>query len=378
MSRVGGNKFFRFLLLWALILGALPLGARALPPRCETVLSSYTPSQDFPARKLAETPTLRVGTYNLYNLFEYQGKFTYDRHGDRSLEVAPAYEKDPAKLSALADAILLENPDVLVCQEVESIKALELFNYLKLRNQYRVFLIEGNDSRGIDVAFLVKKDLPLDVRMVSHREFKGVDPLKPNEGEIKIFSRDLPILELRQAGAKATSKPLLSIFGTHYKSKRSRPGDKESRKLREAQVQATIEVIREYEKLYGPNFPYLLAGDFNGEANREKEFAELFKALGMEDPFNVVEPLASRQDRVTHSFHPKGESTKYSQIDHIMVSSFLARYPEILERIFVHRYRDAQGRLKPLPRDYEEREKNPSDHFPVFLDISLPFLLNLP
>lgn len=57
-------------------------------------------------------------------------------------------------------AIIREsNPDFIYLMEVESIEALDRFIAYHLNNDYVGLLIPGNDGRGIDVAFLIRKSL---------------------------------------------------------------------------------------------------------------------------------------------------------------------------------------------------------------------------
>ncbi len=76
------------------------------------------------------------------------------------------------KLRVVADAILQvdggRGPDIVVLQEVENIGILERLRteYLQDAGYRRAILLEGNDDRGIDVAFLSR--LPLIGRPVLH------------------------------------------------------------------------------------------------------------------------------------------------------------------------------------------------------------------
>ena len=41
----------------------------------------------------------------------------------------------------------------------------------------------------------------------------------------------------------------------------------------------------------------------------------------------------------------------------------------------VYRYKNADGTEKPIPTTFEERKKNPSDHYPVYAEIDLQKIL---
>lgn len=83
------------------------------------------------------------------------------------------------KLEAVADAILQvgdgRGPDIVALQEVENLAILERLADVHLAAAgYEPVLIEGDDERGIDVAFLTR--LPLAETPVLHRiEFDDVD-----------------------------------------------------------------------------------------------------------------------------------------------------------------------------------------------------------
>ncbi|UPT73583.1 MAG: hypothetical protein M0D55_17240 [Elusimicrobiota bacterium] len=179
-----------------------------------------------------------------------------------------------------------------------------------------------------------------------------------------MFSRDLTSLVVR---AEPGGKPLFVLFGTHFKSKRDRDGrDPESRIMRGAQVRRSAEIIGRYRKEFGRDVPVMIAGDFNGVVPDEPEFRPLFEAAGLIDAFDAAPNPPSGKDRVTHTFHPRGGATHQGQMDAILVSKSLRGAVKAAE---VYRYKDDQGRAKPIPRTYEERSQNPSDHFPVILTL---------
>jgi hypothetical protein len=132
-------------------------------------------------------PTVTIMTFNVENLFDTRDDPGKDdrtflplaakqtvRHRAACAEIEVPHWREQCfdwdwseailarKLSVVADAILQVNdgrgPDVVALQEVENLGVLE-----KLRTEYLVpagyrsaILIEGNDDRGIDVAFLTR------------------------------------------------------------------------------------------------------------------------------------------------------------------------------------------------------------------------------
>ncbi|MBI5247269.1 MAG: hypothetical protein HY923_08810 [Elusimicrobia bacterium] len=317
-----------------------------------------------PVRPLASIKQLKVGTYNLLNLFENVGKHVPDPGNPGKLvKISDAKPKEEWSLRAQGKVILDSDLDIVTLEEVENIAALSDFNERYLDGKYKVFLIEGNDERGIDVAFLVKRDLPLAIEHRSHKEETWVDPVFGG-GPTKLFSRDLTSLVVR---AEPGGKPLFVLFGTHFKSKRDRDGrDPESRIMRGAQVQRAAEIIGRYRQEFGADVPVMLAGDFNGEVPNEPEFKPLFEAAGLTDSFDASPNPPSDKDRITHTFHPKGGASKYGQMDAVLVSKGLRG---AVSKAEVYRYKNPDGSVRAIPKTYEEREKNPSDHFPVIVTL---------
>ncbi len=273
--------------------------------------------------------------------------------------LAGATPKAKEHLRAQGRLILEEGIDIVVMQEVEDMETLKLFNQRYLKSQYEPLLIDGNDPRGIDVCFLVRRDLPLRVEYRSNRHEKWVDPiLGPDERHV--FSRDLPILILRVEGSE---KPVLVMAGAHLKSKRTRDSsDPESNIKRGGETQRAAEILARLQTEFGPSVPILFGADFNGDVNSEKEFAILKSALALEDSLNLSDPPASPWGRVTHTWFPRGAPAHYSQFDALLVSPALR---PALQDSYVYRYKDEKGKPKPIPRKMSERKKNPSDHFPV-------------
>lgn len=320
-------------------------------------------------RGLADIPQLRIGSYNILNLFQMVGEWVpdFNRPGKRK-QVAPPNFKRQDQLEGSAQAILESDLDIVVLQEVEDIKALRVFSDRFLGGLYEAMLIEGNDGRGIDVGFLVKKDLPLKFEVFTNKDEVWDDPIF-GAGK-KLFSRDLPAL----VASTEEGAPLFVLLGTHYKSKRTRdPRDPESEGLRRAQVERTAEIALRYMKRYGA-VPIMLAGDFNGEPNQERTFVALKRFAKMTDSLDQLQPPLPYLKRVTHTYHPNGKPAEKRQIDAIFI---LAAFAALILGAWVYRYKDKQGRELPLPDSFKQREKNPSDHFPVIALLDFKALLKL-
>jgi endonuclease/exonuclease/phosphatase family metal-dependent hydrolase len=317
-------------------------------------------------RRPEDIRTFTVVAYNMLNLDEHVGKFEWDattgRYQKRKQQPKEARQREEQA------AILAEvGADAVVAQEILGLPALRQFNALDAHHAFHPILERGNDPRGIDIATLLRRDLPLRWEVRSHKHVLFDDPVT---GEMtRLFSRDLPVLFLRLAD---DPRPLAIIVGTHFKSKRDRPGDEQSRRLRKAQVDGAMRIVEDLFREFGEDAPILFAGDFNGDIHAEAEFASLKRALALADAFDVVSPPLKGAARITHTYHPNEGPASKSQIDAIFVARGIQ---QCLETAYVYRYTDAAGRPKPIPSTFEERAKNPSDHFPVVARFDFPCLL---
>lgn len=345
------HKRLMGLMLLAIMVTSLEPASRvfAAGPVCAKVFSLSQGTQS-----LHELTSLRLMTYNLKNFF------SEPIPGQQDTQAKPVKE-----IQAIADIVLEQSPDVMVVQEVQDLKTLEHFNTDYLQNQYKTFLIEGNDERGIDVGLLLKKSLAVETEFQSNKTYKWFDPTTHKEENI--FSRDLPALIIREPGV---SQPSLIVFANHGKSKRDRPGDPESNILRQAQLKAIAQITHEYATRYGQDTPMVVAGDFNTDVQNDPEIRPLKEEFA--DSFDVSPNPPTDLDRATHTFHPYNGPREVDEMDAIFVNGALAHAVKSAQ---VYRYRDANGAIKPLPRNFKEREKNPSDHFPVVVDIDIHPLL---
>ncbi len=190
----------------------------------------------------SSSDTLRIGTYNVQNLFDSVD----DPH--KADDPQPSAER----LSMLAEVITSVDCDILALQEVENIEILRAFNEYYLQNRYmEVVLVEGNDPRGIDVAVMSK--FPLD-NVISYREREIPDV--GGDGYIR-FSRDLLAVQWSDPDGNTWS-----LLTTHLKSGTA----PEDRLRRTAQAREIARICRSdsYISLMGHG-NLILAGDLNAE-----------------------------------------------------------------------------------------------------------------
>lgn len=317
-----------------------------LPDNSRSVARSLLAFPEKPAiRPLHTIQSIRLMTYNVKQLlFRTRGN-----------------GKPKHEIVGIAKAIRDSAPDIVTVQEVRDLATLRVFVDQYLDGLYEAILTPGNSERGIEIGFLIKKDIPLDSRLESNRHVMWTDPFSGKTEPL--FSRDLPVLSLYRKGDTAHASPLLVVIGNHGKSKRSRPGDPESRILRSAQYQSAGKIIDSLLFRYGPDIPLVLAGDFNTNIADAPEIKPVKQRLF--DPFDILDVPA--EDHVTHTFHPKGRRAEFNQLDAIFVAPALR---SSILNVEVYRYKNIRGEVKALPNSFRERSQNPSDHFPVIVDLS--------
>jgi hypothetical protein len=308
-------------------------------------------------RKVDEIHSISSMQYNVENLFNYQGKYGYDEQGKWVMQQPPK-TKPEARFLRLKANIERANPDIMTWQEVENLQAADDFVNTYLDGKYRVILIEGNDSRGIDVAMLVKKDLPFDVVVQSHREL--------TDSGNKVFSRDFVVAEFYLPNSKDSDEPLFKIMNTHNKSQRDSPGDPRSVKKRTAQVQKQAEIANQEAKEH-PEVPAFIVGDLNADVRNAPEFQPLWD-IGYKDSFNVIKNTIPVDQRITQSYFPPGGAPVYNQLDGILASP-VAQQKEVIKSVEIISDLNPDGTPMRLPRTFREREKQASDHRAIKMEI---------
>jgi len=327
-------------------------------------------SSNYKVRSLEEMKELRIATYNLLNLREHVGKYRYAPDGTLVMKGAPK-QAELEKLAGKATAIREIGPDVLIAQEIEGgLETLQRFADEELDGAYNAYLTVGNDGRGINIGFLVKKDLPLTVELETHRDLKWLDPTRPGKAVSPLYSRDLPVMILRTPGQPKTDNPLLVVLGNHSKSMRDRPGDPGSVILRKAQADKTAEVVLTYRRKFGDDARIVLGGDFNTPVESNEMLS--LTGNGLSEAFTVSKNQVAPKNRVTHTFHPRDGPRELNQIDAFYVSPGLSKD---VSRTWVYRYKNKDGIPLPLPRTYDQRELNPSDHYPLVMELDFQPIL---
>jgi len=331
---------------------------------------------------------IRIVEFNVQNLF-----VRLDHYLGEDLESvtekewqrfsASIYPNKPLRMvRMLASAIRDMNPDILMLSEVGGRESLENFNRLFLDGLYIPHLIEGNSDRGIDLGYLIKRDLPFTYELISHRD-RPLDFLYPHEklsketgyGDLRSaqitshrFSRD--VLELRIYD-DPNDVPVLVLMQVHLKSQLDRDRiDPGGRDRRRAELEKLVEIYQEIRAKFNHRTPVIIGGDFNGVAARkdtDPEFSAIYEKTDLLDCLEIAEiPL---EERFTFQQLHRTRPGVNRQFDYIFVPSELASRVNPKET-WVYRFKDETGKTRLIPRNFDEKLSLPSDHYPVILTLN--------
>lgn len=368
--------------------------------------------------------SLRLATFNIENLmnrFDFSG-YRNELHQDRSLALyeikdeaeyklleqarAVATADDTRQLTALA--IAATRADILCLQEVDNLEALKAFEYgylfKMIGSGYRQKLITpGNDSRGIDVALLMRPETrdgqPIEfVRMTSHATLtfeetglylSGLAELGI-QSQDRIFRRDCLEVDVRVGG-----RPL-TLYLVHFKSmggmRNGLPGREATMPLRIAEARAVRRII---ENRFGADHTarksWAVCGDFNdyrerlvigGDDIAGYTFTPAEEAVSSVDTLldgGFSENIVARRpvlDRWT-LYHTRGPEERHlCQLDYICLSPALSRanasaVPDIIRAGQPWRTPFPPGQeVERYPRTGWDRPKA-SDHCPVAVTLDI-------
>ena len=347
-------------------------------------------------------PVERPETAPALSLFDFPEAETRDTV---QASLAVAVEDDKRELTGLA--IAETRADILALQEVDNLGVLQAFfaNYVHrvADAAYGHFkLVNGNDPRGIDVAFAARRDLvaPEAVTARSYHE--------TTFGELGLHT---PALEARGIGADSfvfnrdclevaldLGEAELTLFLCHFKAKSYRKdGSETTLELREAEAKAVRRIV---EKRFGEGWRqanWIIAGDLNDFRCRILPGSEVADCAPtpldtLLDGFavNALDSLPPAQ-RWTY-FHrdtsgPEGVQEEHVQLDYILLSPALAAANpeprvEVLRRGLPYRVpldppsadrsiAYLSSRNDRYPRVGWDRPKA-SDHCPVVVELEIP------
>jgi predicted extracellular nuclease len=283
---------------------------------------------------------LRIASFNVENLFPTGGELDGGIVGE---------EEYAEKRARVADAIddLLERPEIVAVQEVgesDTTTSLETLQDLAAElnegrppgERYAAYLREGNDSRGIDVGFLLKSNVRLDG--LTQHDVATPEGLDCSDVSGKLFDR--PPLAAR---VQANGFGGFTVFSNHFASKAA-PDE-----CREAQAAA---VRDEVARLEAEGERSIVAGDLNA-------FEDEGALKTLEDGTTSLDNLwdeAPEGERYSFQFQGRLQT-----LDHVLVTQGLQS--KVSDFRYAH-----------FDNDYHEREKaddghHVSDHDPPVLTL---------
>ncbi len=275
----------------------------------------------------------------------------------------------PAKISAeqrknTANAILEADPQLLAVAEVENLTTLRLFNSKYMGNAFdRILLIDGNDARGIDVGFLVRKGVAaeiLEIRTHVDDAISGGYLDKSNRLDTRVtsqavFSRDCLEVDVR------VNQTVLTFLVNHFKAQ---DGKATSTKRRLAQATRVAELATTAQG--NGKFPVVM-GDLNIDT-KQSDYDQSLEPLTtlpiLCDPFSGL----SDQDRWTHYF---SSDNAVSRLDYILIDSRLAprvQATEIFRKGLTKKCKQYTG---PRLNSMKTNDLEASDHCPTSVVLDL-------
>ncbi len=368
--------------------------------------------------------SVRIATFNVENLmrrFDFTG-YRNDLNADRSMLLFDIKDErqyrdiEQARMVAETDdtrqqtalAIADTKADIICLQEVDNIEILNAFEHGYLFRMIgagykQKFLVEGNDSRGIDVAVMMRETTKTGeaiecLKVTSHAGLtfdeinaysEGVAKLGINSSE-RIFRRDCLELELRIGG-----RPL-TLFVTHLKSmggpRNGVDGRTSTLPLRIAEAKAVRHVITQrFGQGETGKHNWLLCGDMNDYQERldvrdnGHDGYDFIHAIDPDSALNVLladgfcENLLARRDVMDRwtLFHSRGPEERHlCQLDYMLASPALAdsnasKKPDIIRRGQPYRTIFPAGQnVDRYPRVGWDRPKA-SDHCPVAMTFEI-------
>lgn len=297
---------------------------------------------------------LKILFYNVENLFlsleKHQGEDLkkIDEEDWQKLRLSLTPNKSLQKTTLLAQTILNADPDIILMCEVGGSDSLVNFNQHFLQDKYQVYYDISNSRRGIDPGVLVKRILQLEITVKNFLNFNL-------DGKKYKFNRNVLSLQT----------PFINFFIVHLKSKL----DKEQKdfnglEARSLEIKGLVKILKEEMK---NGVPFVLAGDFNGNAslyNTDEEFKPLYE-IEMKDALEVAEIDIAQ--RVTHHYF-KGNYCRGTQLDYLFLSKNL--WDKVIKsETKVLRYKNEYGEIIDPPQNYFQKQAFPSDHSPIQVTI---------
>lgn len=267
-----------------------------------------------------------VATFNVENLFDF-----VPPHPSSPSPPRPGDYR--TKINRIAQAVeLMGFPTVIGFQEVENIDVLNdiVAEPLLAPYGYEAYLIEGFDSRGIDVGYIVRSD-QASVELVS------------NEGASEtLFARPPLLLQLTLQQSNQT----VYLLNNHFLSLSA--GEVATEPTRTAQAQWNAELVDEL-RTQNPDAEFVVLGDLNSFF--ETPPLDVLEAAGLRHVYRAVKG----EQPYTYIFNGRTQT-----LDHILVSDGLFEQISLITPLHIN----ADFPIADLESNALERI---SDHDPLLV-----------
>lgn len=292
-------------------------------------------TQPFEAPSIAPAAAdeFNVMTWNVENLFD----FLEPHPSSPSMPTVSEYK---LSLTKVANTILAAGaPTIIGLQEVENIGILEDIaeHSLLAEYEYQAVLVEGDDSRGIDVGYLVRGD---------RAEILSVEQFPAPEG---ITSR--PPLMIQVRVGKGASAVDLYILNNHFTSMSG--GEAATEPRRTAQAAWNVTVMQQILSQQS-DANIVVMGDLNSFYASPP--IDTLREAGLVHVFDSLPP----EERYTYIYQGVSQT-----LDHILAT--LSLNDQIRRVEVLHLNADF-----PLPSSEDDSAVGKSDHDPVVVTFGLP------
>ncbi len=290
-----------------------------------------SPPGDLPTLAPAASDEFSIMTWNTENLFDPRDPHPTDPPKPRLSE----YQRD---LEKVAQTILSAGaPTIVALQEVENLGVLEdlAAHPLLAGYDYQPILLEGSDSRGIDVGYLVRGDRAtvLDVQQ--------------RDAPAGLTSR--PPLIIKVEMRSDSGSVLLYVINNHFTSMSGGEASTEGVRTAQAAWNVTLlqEILAELPSTQSPEANVAILGDLNSYLVSPP--IDTLRQAGLLHVLDTLPP----EERYTYIYQGVSQV-----LDHILITPSLM---ELLERVEVLHI-NADYPL-PLPENVSPLHK--SDHDPI-------------
>jgi len=237
------------------------------------------------------TRTIRLATLKVENLFaRYRFRKSEDVYVDEGFTVNQlAFDiYNDVEKAITAKAIKAVDADIWCLQEVESLPLLDFFNstYLAAQKYKHRIVVDGNDSRYIDVAVLSRYPI---VEIRSHRHERTA------AGNAALFSRDCLKVVLDIEGKR------LTLYVNHRKSMIG--GRAETHPRCNEQADRVAEIVNEDWQDGGYEGNFVVLGDINDYVDAQTSLGSLVAHPGL---VNILD-RAPESERWTHRYNGGGD-----------------------------------------------------------------------